>query len=109
MDITVSSAGGDLHSNVNRWRGQIGLAPVDRAELAKTAQKIDTFGTSGDYVELVGPESADKHIADKRRTILGVRADAGEGTWFVKLIGDSELAAREKSNFEAFVKSLKLP
>jgi hypothetical protein len=104
VDITVSSAGGDLHANVNRWRGQIGLPPVDRAELAKTAQKIDTLGTSGDYVELIGPESA-----AERRTILGVRADAGGGTWFVKLIGDSELAAREKSNFEAFVKSLKLP
>jgi len=104
VDITVSSAGGDLHSNVNRWRGQIGLPPVDRAELAKTAQKIETFGTSGDFVELIGPEGA-----DKRRTILGVRVDAGEGTLFVKLIGDSELAAREKSNFEAFVKSLRLP
>jgi hypothetical protein len=104
VDITVSAAGGDWHSNVDRWRGQIGLPAIDQAELAKVAQKIETFGTRGDYVELVGPASA-----EKPRTILGVRADAGENTWFVKLIGDSELAAREKAHFEAFVKSLKLP
>jgi len=104
VDITVSAAGGDLLSNVNRWRGQVGLQPVDETELGKFGHKIETFGTSGDYVELVGPASA-----EKRRTILGVRADAGGATWFVKLIGDSELAEREKSHFEAFVKSLRLP
>jgi hypothetical protein len=104
IKITVSAVGGDLHSNVNRWRGQIGLPPMDRAELAKMTQKIDTFGTSGDYVELVGPQSA-----KDRKTILGVRAEPGGTQWIVKLIGDTELAAREKSNFEAFVKSLKLP
>jgi hypothetical protein len=104
VDITVSAAGGDVLSNVNRWRGQVGLSPIDQAELAKTGRKIETFGTSGDYVELVAPPGA-----AQRRTILGVRAEAGGNTWFVKLIGDSELAAHEKSNFEAFVKSLKLP
>jgi hypothetical protein len=97
-DITISSAGGDLLSNVNRWRGQIGLSPIDAAELTKIARKIDTLGTSGDYLELVGSE-----------TILGVRADAGGRTWFIKLKGDSQLASREKPRFEAFVKSLKLP
>ncbi|HEY2410817.1 MAG TPA: hypothetical protein VGI40_01160 [Pirellulaceae bacterium] len=103
IEITVSTAGGDLLSNVNRWRGQLKLPPIDAAELAKAAKKIDTLGSTGDYVEIVGPEAA------KRETILGVQTEAGGRTWFVKLKGDAELAEREKPRFETFVKSLKLP
>ncbi|HMC10229.1 MAG TPA: hypothetical protein VKH44_03025, partial [Pirellulaceae bacterium] len=104
VDITVSTAGGELLANVNRWRGQLGLPPIDSTELKKNVQKIETLGSTGDYVELVGSESA-----AKRKTILGVQANAGGRTWFIKLIGDSDLAAREKSRFETFVKSLQLP
>lgn len=102
-DITVSTAGGALLDNVNRWRGQLSLPPIDAAELAKSASKIETLGTTGDYVEIVGPDGA------KREAILGVAAEAGGRTWFVKLKGDAKLAEREKPRFEAFVKSLKTP
>jgi hypothetical protein len=103
VEITVSTAGGDLLANVNRWRGQVKLPPIDAAGLVKAAKKIDTLGSTGDYVEIVGPEAAN------RETILGVQAEAGGRTWFVKLKGDAELAQREKPRFETFVKSLKLP
>lgn len=101
-DITISTAGGELLDNVKRWRGQLGLSPIDAAELSKSVQKIDTLGTTGAYVEIVGPEGA------KRETILGVQAEAGGRTWFVKLKGDAKLAEQEKSRFEAFVKSLRM-
>jgi hypothetical protein len=103
-EITVSTAGGQWLANVNRWRGQLGLSPVDEMELAMVTKKIEMLGTTGDYIEIVGPESA-----AKRETILGVQAEAGGRTWFVKLRGDSRLAEREKNNFESFVKSLRLP
>jgi hypothetical protein len=101
--ITISKAGGDLSQNVNRWRGQLGLEPINAAELAKLAQKIETLGTAGDYVELIGPQGA-----ARQQTILGVRAATGDDVWFVKLMGDAALAEREKPRFESFVKSLKL-
>jgi hypothetical protein len=103
-DITISSAGGDWAANVNRWRGQLGLPPQDAAEIATATKSIDTLGGQGQYIEITGPESA-----PKRETILGVRANAGGRTWFIKLKGDSPLASREQPRFEAFVKSLKLP
>jgi hypothetical protein len=103
-EITVSTAGGQWLANVNRWRGQLGLSPADEGQLAKDTKKIETLGTSGDYVRIVGPENA-----AKRETILGVQAEAGGRTWFVKLRGDSETVEREKSNFESFAKSLRLP
>ena len=42
-------------------------------------------------------------------SILGVMAAAGGRVWFTKLLGDADLAQREKPRFEAFVKSLALP
>ncbi len=103
-EITVSTAGGQWLANVNRWRGQLGLPPIDEAQLAKETKKIETLGANGYFVEIVGPESA-----ARRETILGVQAEAGGRTWFVKLRGDAALAHREKNNFESFVKSLRLP
>jgi hypothetical protein len=98
VEITVSTAGGELLANVNRWREQVGLPPVKEAELATIATKIDTLGVKGDYVALVGPA----------RTILGVVVPVRGSQYFVKLTGTNDLAAREKANFESFVKSLKL-
>ncbi len=97
-EITVSSAGGEMLANVNRWRGQIGLPSVNDAGLAEITKPTDTLGVKGSYVELVGPE----------KTILGVAATAGGNQYFVKLTGDNETAAAQKANFEAFVKSLQL-
>jgi hypothetical protein len=103
VDITITSAGGDLLSNINRWRGQLMLSPISAAELAAQIKKIDVLGGQGDYIEIAGPDSA-----PKRETILGVIAASGGRTWFIRLKGDSELAAQEKPRFEAFVKSIKV-
>jgi len=104
IKITITSAGGDLLSNVNRWRTQqVGLPAIKAADLASSVQKIETLGVQGDYVELIGPGD----VAESR-TILAVMAAVKGQTWFVKLIGHSDLAAREKPRFEAFVKSLKM-
>jgi hypothetical protein len=103
VKITITSAGGDLLANINRWRGQIGLAPIGAADLASTVHKIDTLGVQADYVELIGPGEV-----AQSRTILGVMAAVPGQTWFVKLTGDSDIAAREKPRFEAFVKSLRI-
>jgi hypothetical protein len=100
--IDLEPGSGDFLANVNRWREQVGLPHVAAASLASSATKIDAFGVQGDYVELIGPGAV-----AQSKTILGVMAAAGGRVWFVKLLGDSELAAREKPRFEAFVRSLK--
>jgi hypothetical protein len=101
-EITVSSVGGDLHTNINRWRGQVGLAPLAGAELTASLKKIETLGVRADYAELTSPaESQD------RTTILGVAAVVEGRQYFIKLTGDPAVAEAEKANFESFVKSLK--
>lgn len=95
--ITVSSVGGNRLANINRWRGQVGLGQIDEAELQKLQKPIE-FGTlKGDYVQLVG----------ESRSIFGAILEHNERTWFVKLTGDTPLAAKQRESFEAFVKSVK--
>src|SRR5688572_4528535 len=47
------TAGGDL-SNVNRWRGQVGLPPVPADELPKLSEKVDVGGFDGELFDLNG-------------------------------------------------------
>ncbi|MBT6157342.1 MAG: hypothetical protein HOL01_03320 [Planctomycetaceae bacterium] len=84
-------------ANVNRWRGQIGLAAMTQADLDKELKSITVDGNEGHLAELVG----------ETQTILAVIVERAGSAWFFKLQGDVELAASEKGRFEAFVKSVK--
>jgi hypothetical protein len=95
-EITISTAGGELLANVNRWRGQVMLEPIDGDQLQDAAQHIELGDAGGAYFQLVGPQ----------RTILGVVARVRGQFWFVKLAGDNELAEHERERFEQFVKSI---
>jgi hypothetical protein len=101
-EITVSSVGGDLHTNINRWRGQVGLPPLTEGELTASLKKIETLGVQADYAELTSPAGA-----SEPKTILGVAAVVEGRQYFIKLTGDPAVAEREKAHFESFVKSLK--
>lgn len=103
VTVTRLAGGNDLLANVNRWRDQVGLPHVDEKQLGETVQSVTLGdGEKADYVALTGPEGA-----SPRKAILGVMAKRGDTAWFVKLVGDADAVAREKSRFESFVKSLR--
>ena len=95
------SAGGDL-ANVNRWRGQVGLAPISADGFSKTAQPVQVGSATGDLYELAGENAAGE---DAR--VLAVIQHRGDTTWFFKMTGNSALVAREKPAFIEFLKSVK--
>jgi hypothetical protein len=99
--IDLEAGAGDLLANVNRWRGQVGLGETTQAELDQQMQSLSVGGQKGHYVVLEGPGAA-----GEPQTILGVIVQHQGRPWFIKLTGDSALAAREKERFEAFAKSL---
>lgn len=101
--IDLPAAGGELLPNVNRWRQQIQLEPTTQEQLDRDIKMINVGPLSGDYIELVGPKTADPH-----QTILGVIVNTGDKAWFFKLQGDAALAEREKQRFAAFVQSIKI-
>jgi len=100
--IDLPMAAGDVAANVNRWRGQLGLAPLSAAELEKEVQSIKLGEVKGRYVALFTADDV-----KPGRAILGVLAAASGKVWFITLKGDAELARREQERFEAFVRSVR--
>lgn len=94
---------GGLLANVNRWRGQLGLAPVnDLAEQEQTT--VNVAGSSAMWLDLAreGDGPADARML----VVLAARRDF---TWFLKMTGSRAVLTRERSAFEAFVRSVELP
>jgi hypothetical protein len=96
--VTITRLGGaqDLLSNINRWRGQVGLAPISSLDEAPPVP-IELAGASGQLVDVAGPAG---HT-------LAVMATDGGGTWFVKMTGPDALVAGARTDFDAFVRSLR--
>jgi len=100
---TSSGEGGGLLANVNRWRQQLGLAPVGEAELAKSATSMELAGVKATLVEM---EGMDARTAKAARIIGAIVPQSGQ-TWFYKLMGDSKLVESQKDAFTKFVQSVR--
>jgi hypothetical protein len=95
------SVGGDF-ANLNRWREQVGLAPVTQAEFEASAQRLEKNGLRMTVVDLVGTGGDAKRI-------LGAMIPHDGATWFVKLTGPDALVAKEKPAFLHFLDTIKAP
>jgi hypothetical protein len=102
VEISISSAGGDMSANINRWRGQVGLEPVDQQAIASALSPTEVFDLKAVQIDIIGPPG------EKQQAILGVIAPSGRTNWFIKLKGPAKPALEQKKKFEEFVKSLKL-
>jgi hypothetical protein len=105
-DISVVSfpgSGGDDLANINRWRNQLKLPPVAASELPSQIQGITT--AAGDFVvaDLAGT-AGEKGAA----RILGAWLRQPERVWFFKMMGPSDLVAKQKDAFIGFLKSVTL-
>ena len=100
IDISVVMFPGDGGSdidNVNRWRGQIGLPPMNEA--AVTSQ-IGTL-KSGDATFA----TADIAATNTRTLAAWTRRDGR--VWFFKATGPNAAIEKEKQNFVKFVQSVR--
>jgi hypothetical protein len=103
-EVTVialpGDSGGEL-ANANRWRGQIGLGPVDEAGLAKTRTRLSA---KAGRVDLYDFTSAD----GKTRLAAGVLVLDGT-SWFFKLVGEASAVADALPRFKTLLESLDAP
>ena len=89
-------AGGDL-ANINRWRGQIDLAPLSPADLSTQSETITPGGRKMLYVDFAkGP-----------KRLMAAIYHVGERTWFFKMMGEDATVASAKPSFIQFLRSLK--
>lgn len=101
--IPLPGAAGGTESNVNRWRGQVGLAPLSAEELSKAAEAVEIAGQPAQLYDVAGAASGS---GDPTR-ILGVIQQRDGMAWFFKMTGNDPLVAKGKSAFIAFLKSVK--
>lgn len=108
-EVTVSAFPGDvggLLPNVNRWRNQIGLAPIDTPELAKAVSPLELDGIKATLVEMANPKPS---AAGSPQRIIVALVPHGGQTWFFKLLGDDAAVAKEKAALLKFVQSIRFP
>lgn len=94
----AGNAGGMI-ANVQRWRTQVGLDAGTEAQVKNDLQMIECMGEKRPYADVAGPDG---------KRILGVIVERPGQTWFIKLTGPTGLVGKQKSAFEAFVRSLRL-
>ena len=105
--VNVSSLAGDgggLLPNVNRWRGQLGLASATEADLANLPT-VDASGVKATLIELSGTDAR----TGKPAQLVGIVLPLNGQTWFYKLMGDADVVTQQKDAFIKFVQSAKYP
>jgi hypothetical protein len=104
--VNVSSStgdGGGQVGNINRWRGQLGLAPWSEADMNKSVRAIDVPGGKASLVDLSGTDAR----TGQPTRLVGVMVPQSGQTWFYKLMGDAKVVETQRAEFLKFVQSVK--
>ena len=94
--MTQLGGGGDLLSNANRWRQQVGLQPIDQQELDGSVESLTVSDKPASMIEAIG---------DKQAILAAVIPDA-TGKWFIKMQGPKEAVQAERERFRQFLDSV---
>jgi hypothetical protein len=94
--VTFPGEGGSNADNVNRWRQQIGLAPLDDKEIMSMIVPMNARSTSFSTVDMAGGDS---------RVMAAWTRRTGR-SWFFKMRGPGPLIEREKPKFFDFLRSI---
>ena len=89
---------------MNRWRAQLGLAPLAEADLANLPL-IEASGSKATLIEFSGTDGR----TGKPSKLIGLVLPLGGQTWFYKLMGDAGIVAQQKDALIQFVQSAKYP
>lgn len=95
--VTFPGDGGTDADNINRWRGQMGLAPVDTKAVPSQVAPLTTGDTTFSTTDIAG---------NKTRTIAAWTRRDGR-VWFFKATGTTAAIEKEKPNFVKFVESVR--
>lgn len=100
---TLGGGGGGLLANINRWRGQIGLPPIEDADIDSRLEHITECAMHAVYVDMQSDDGA----AVEQRIIGAIIDDSAGGVWFVKATGDPALLERHAGAIRAFAASFR--
>jgi hypothetical protein len=92
---------GGLTANVNRWRGQIGLAPANGDDIAASAKPAKVGGIESQRFVMAS--------TDGKKSIDAVMTSHKGATWFFKMSGDAAAVAANGAALVAFLAESQLP
>jgi hypothetical protein len=102
-ELAVTAFPGDVGgevANVNRWRGQLQLAPQSPTEAAAALTRVQANGLAIGVVEMVGTGATPVRL-------IGAMVPFDGSTWFFKLTGPDALVAGQKQAFLEFARSIR--
>lgn len=94
--ISVSQAGGGVKANIDRWRGQVGLKPLESEDDIE-AEAIQVSGEDSMYIPIAG----------EAKSITVAMVPRGRSVWFFKLMGDSAAVEKEAAAFREYLSTIK--
>ncbi len=95
--VTFPGDGGSDAENINRWRGQIGLAPIEASAVTSQVAPLKTADTTFSTTDIAGATA---------RTIAAWTRRDGR-VWFFKATGPNAAVEKEKPNFVKFIESVR--
>jgi hypothetical protein len=95
--VTFPGDGGSDADNVNRWRRQIGLGPLDDKAVAALIAPLQSSDTDFSTLDMTGKDS--------RVVAAWIRRDGR--SWFLKMSGPNAAVEKEKPNFVKFIESVR--
>ena len=99
--------GGGLLANVNRWRGQMSLAPIGEAELAALPRRA-FIGTDAVVLDLEGAFAGMGGTARPGYRMIGLLAVRPTVSHFLKFTGPSEMVDAHLDAFDEVARSFRV-
>ena len=95
--VTFPGDGGSDADNVNRWRRQIGLGPIDDKAVATLIVPMRPNDIDFSTLDMTGDDSR----------VVAAWARHQDRSWFFKMTGPSAAIEKEKPNFVKFIQSVR--
>lgn len=96
----ISLTMGDVTSNVNRWRGQVGLAPASPEQIEADLELFQADGHELKYIEI--------YNEDGGKGIVAAIVDLSPHYWYFTAKGSVDELKANVSDIRLFLKSLKI-
>lgn len=99
--------GGGVRANIDRWRRQVGLAPMSDQEFLALEERT-VFDQPATYVELQGSYEGMDGTRISDAGLYGAVFARDQSALFVKMTGPADLLADQRGAFHGFLDSLEL-
>jgi hypothetical protein len=104
VNVSMSAGdGGGLVANVNRWRAQLGLAPLDPFKSSPDIASLNVAGGKASLIEMSGTDAR----TGQPTWLVGAIVPQSGQTWFYKLMGNAKVVESQKDAFTKFVQGVK--